>query len=120
MTPNTSADALLTPSGQEEWNKMDDITPLSRSAKGKARETVGGEELATLDTQGSQNLAGGETAMEESVQYRVYRIRWFGLLQLVLLNIVISWDVSLNLHECIFSFGPWDFLLGQNQRVRGC
>lgn len=27
------------------------------------------------------------------VRYRVYKRRWFGLLQLVLLNIVVSWDV---------------------------
>ena len=26
--------------------------------------------------------------------YRVYKMRWFGLGQLVLLNIVVSWDVS--------------------------
>lgn len=25
--------------------------------------------------------------------YRVYKIRWFGLSQLILLNIVVSWDV---------------------------
>jgi FLVCR family MFS transporter 7 len=27
-------------------------------------------------------------------QYRVYKRRWFGLFQLVLLNIIVSWDVS--------------------------
>ena len=26
--------------------------------------------------------------------YRVYKRRWFGLAQLVLLNIIVSWDVS--------------------------
>jgi FLVCR family MFS transporter 7 len=26
--------------------------------------------------------------------YRVYKRRWFGLAQLVLLNVVVSWDVS--------------------------
>lgn len=29
-----------------------------------------------------------------TVQYRVYKRRWFGLVQLILLNIVVSWDVS--------------------------
>jgi FLVCR family MFS transporter 7 len=29
------------------------------------------------------------------VEYKVYKRRWFGLIQLVLLNIVVSWDVSL-------------------------
>ena len=29
-----------------------------------------------------------------SVEYRVYKRRWFGLMQLVLLNVIVSWDVS--------------------------
>jgi FLVCR family MFS transporter 7 len=29
------------------------------------------------------------------VHYKVYKRRWFGLAQLVLLNVVVSWDVSL-------------------------
>ena len=29
-----------------------------------------------------------------SAHYKVYRRRWFGLLQLTLLNIIVSWDVS--------------------------
>lgn len=28
------------------------------------------------------------------VHYKVYKRRWFGLAQLVLLNVVVSWDVS--------------------------
>lgn len=27
-------------------------------------------------------------------EFRSYKIRWFGLFQLVLLNIIVSWDVS--------------------------
>ena len=27
-------------------------------------------------------------------EYRVYKMRWFGLAQLILLNIVVSWDVG--------------------------
>ncbi len=34
--------------------------------------------------------AGGAGAVE----YRVYKRRWFGLVQLALLNIIVSWDVS--------------------------
>lgn len=40
------------------------------------------------------------------IQYKVYKRRWFGLFQLVLLNVIISWDVSvtitLRLHICIY------------------
>jgi hypothetical protein len=35
-------------------------------------------------------LEGGEG----EVVWKVYKRRWFGLLQLVLLNVVVSWDVS--------------------------
>ena len=34
----------------------------------------------------------------DPVVYRVYKIRWFGLFQLVLLNIIVSWDVSPQIH----------------------
>lgn len=40
---------------------------------------------------------GEEVALAErgdQVEYRVYKIRWFGLTQLILLNIIVSWDVS--------------------------
>lgn len=40
---------------------------------------------------------GEDVALVDSgqpVEYRVYKIRWFGLTQLILLNIVVSWDVS--------------------------
>ena len=33
--------------------------------------------------------------IERPVEYKVYKRRWFGLMQLVLLNIVVSWDVSI-------------------------
>ena len=34
----------------------------------------------------------------ETQVYRTYKRRWFGLVQLILLNIVVSWDVRLSLH----------------------
>lgn len=30
-----------------------------------------------------------------STEYRTYKRRWFGLAQLTLMNIIVSWDVSL-------------------------
>lgn len=35
-----------------------------------------------------------ERTVSGGVQYKVYKRRWFGLVQLVLLNIIVSWDVS--------------------------
>lgn len=33
---------------------------------------------------------------EQQPRYRTYKRRWFGLLQLTLMNIVVSWDVRIN------------------------
>jgi len=30
------------------------------------------------------------------IEYKVYKRRWFGLLQLILLNIIVSWDVCIS------------------------
>ncbi len=48
----------------------------------------------TAGTQGGNN--GGEVVERTASggQYKVYKRRWFGLVQLVLLNIIVSWDVS--------------------------
>lgn len=54
--------------------------------------------------------SGGEAVGDGAFQfYKVYKRRWFGLVQLTLLNIVVSWDVSNNLnrffdHTLSFSF----------------
>jgi len=47
-----------------------------------------------------ERAAGGEDGASVGVavagggEYKVYKRRWFGLLQLTLLNIIVSWDVS--------------------------
>ena len=48
---------------------------------------------------GDHTLQGNDGTAEErtaagAVEYKVYKRRWFGLFQLVLLNIIVSWDVS--------------------------
>jgi hypothetical protein len=49
---------------------------------------------------GEGQMPGGGDATRESgttenvIVYKVYKRRWFGLVQLVLLNIIVSWDVS--------------------------
>ena len=40
---------------------------------------------------------GEDIALTEGgrhVEYKTYKIRWFGLTQLILMNIIVSWDVS--------------------------
>lgn len=54
--------------------------------------------VVSVTAAGSPGLDGvAQAAGEEqwSGEYRVYKRRWFGLLQLMLLNIIASWDVSL-------------------------
>ncbi len=43
------------------------------------------------DDETAGSVAEGDAA---SARYRVYKRRWFGLVQLTLLNIIVSWDVS--------------------------
>lgn len=38
---------------------------------------------------------GGSINEGVTTEYRTYKRRWFGLLQLTLMNIIVSWDVSL-------------------------
>ena len=60
------------------------------------------------DEQSNGEASGMRFAGEEEVapingghtEYRVYKVRWFGLGQLILLNIVVSWDVSISHLRC--------------------
>lgn len=50
------------------------------------------------------NVADGEEVapiIGRQAEYRVYKIRWFGLTQLILLNVVVSWDVSILNIQCL-------------------
>ena len=96
------ADHLLS---NEDWMEM---AQLERGAtqgtgdKGQFSNVEGhytdGERLAESSTARSMGdgdelpLANGTRG--DRVEYKVYKIRWFGLTQLILLNIVVSWDVS--------------------------
>lgn len=39
------------------------------------------------------DVGGDGTVETTGVKYKVYKRRWFGLVQLTLLNIIVSWDV---------------------------
>lgn len=57
------------------------------------------------EASGSRPSAGGEEEVAPinggNTEYRVYKIRWFGLIQLILLNVVVSWDVSTTHLQCL-------------------
>jgi hypothetical protein len=70
------------------------LSPPGMSTPEKPEKTVtGGSSGASAAGQRPE----GELAVEAPQQYKTYRRRWFGLLQLVLLNIIVSWDVRYTL-----------------------
>lgn len=54
------------------------------------------------------------TAITTGTQYRTYKRRWFGLVQLTLMNVIVSWDVSLDLASSFSSHLPSSHLVGCN------
>ena len=81
---------------KDGWSKMDDnVTPTTR----KNMSASMAEEIVMLDGEASSSRRLEEGAVETpiAVEYRVYKTRWFGLVQLVLLNTIVSWDVSVSL-----------------------
>jgi FLVCR family MFS transporter 7 len=97
---------------------MDDFNTTTSNAKHATETEV--EETMTRDTDaghgpsgsGQQNgeveahIGGHETGRGRHrsyshTHYRVYKRRWFGLIQLVLLNIVVSWDVRISLRGLV-------------------
>ena len=63
-----------------QWEERYTDAQSNGQSSGSRPDVAGEEEAAPI--------VGGR------IEYRVYRIRWFGLAQLILLNIVVSWDVS--------------------------
>jgi hypothetical protein len=89
------------------WNELkdsvgDDTELASMSVpKNDSREeeaqVVGSDERASNASSDMQHatttdpmIPGGDA---QPLEYKTYKRRWFGLLQLVLLNIIVSWDV---------------------------
>lgn len=92
LEPRPSQEALL---DYRDSIQMEDST----SAKAPVEETQ--EDIAfstsiTDETSASRGAASvdarGEAVQSESL--RLYKRRFFGLFQLVLLNVIVSWDVS--------------------------
>lgn len=90
-TPSIEAEHLLpTKNGMSE---MENLSPqrwnLSRTETGLTVE----EQSQLAGTNSAELPMMAREANGGQVVYRVYKRRWFGLMQLVLLNIVVSWDV---------------------------
>jgi MFS family permease len=82
--------------GYDGVGEMDGLTEVRSDD-----ELLGGDEegryAAARRDGGERGVEGnggvqGETVMNGAAEYKVYKRRWFGLTQLVLLNIIVSWD----------------------------
>lgn len=68
-------------------------TPLSNSYSPVEDEESEMAPLNPTSTVDDLELTDSEARRSSIVHYRVYKRRFFGLVQLVLLNIIVSWDV---------------------------
>ena len=107
LHPVHSQEQLITTSSEDpsdaDWIVMDDLSGQMDDQKNVTqREEVVADtgdispaplasSTPTATTRGTEDELLGDNS---DTQFRVYKRRWFGLIQLVLLNIVVSWDVS--------------------------
>ena len=89
-----SAEQLL---GHDQDTEMSDLTPQRTE---DAKDTSQYDEERYTDDGDPGRAPRTADGIENTrspvapVEYKVYKSRWFGLMQLVLLNIIVSWDVS--------------------------
>lgn len=84
--PRQSLEQLLPPGG--ESTEMQSLPSKALAGRGQLHE----EEMFEPQASTSATRSGPNGEDEDPPQYRVYKRRFFGLFQLVLLNIVVSWD----------------------------
>ena len=95
VEPGSSQAEAMHLLSSDGWTEMADIDRADAS-KGQSRvETDYTDDVQNAESPGQPTAVVDEASpSEEPVVYKVYKMRWFGLMQLVLLNIVVSWDVS--------------------------
>ncbi|KAL9631830.1 MAG: hypothetical protein Q9164_005677 [Protoblastenia rupestris] len=93
---HTEAAHLL--SGDYNAMEMSSLSPASSEDKNVVHietrhvdDTGQGESSASV-SRGVEEDMIPISALGAQIEYRTYQIRWFGLVQLVLLNIIVSWD----------------------------
>lgn len=96
------------------WVKMDDLAHTDSTGKSATQREEDVEQIEVMNgangsatsaqhdaqhgAQHEESRRGGRSHRRSysHTHFRVYKRRWFGLLQLVLLNIVVSWDVRIH------------------------
>lgn len=86
------------PSSSPSSSKADEAEVSDQDRSGARKETSsGGRRFPRLglDALLHESRPSGEADEDGTFHfYKVYKRRWFGLVELTLLNIVVSWDVS--------------------------
>ena len=67
--------------------------PLEQSTAREQTNLIRGSDKSS-STETSHEILVHNGVPDGTTRYRVYKRRWFGLAQLILLNIFVSWDVS--------------------------
>ncbi|KAH8896991.1 MFS general substrate transporter [Thozetella sp. PMI_491] len=82
----------MSPPHHQGWRELKDVN----GAKPESSDGIELEETETQRTAQGAAAINGERAAgpasNDAREYKVYKRRWFGLVQLALLNIVVSWD----------------------------
>lgn len=55
---------------------------------------LGSQDITMRERSGNDADADASVAEGQTHEYRTYKRRWFGLVQLTLMNLIVSWDVS--------------------------
>ncbi|KAI1211307.1 MFS general substrate transporter [Annulohypoxylon truncatum] len=102
-TNNDYDDGAIAKKARDEYA----LNPIGSGSSGKSSHTKSGHlrlasgttdvdinDLAAIANQSREELenASIENGDRGSITYKVYKRRWFGLVQLTLLNIIVSWD----------------------------
>lgn len=82
---------------EKEWADVADRTS-TQELKESSPQVKGTHAVGTSRTETPEDNTSPPVRLESNdiqVEYRLYKRRWFGLVQLVLLNIMGSWGVSI-------------------------
>jgi hypothetical protein len=96
--------------------EMEDLTELNSGDEllGQNPRHGGGAQVRTTDGAADERPGSGSASGPDGArEFKVYKRRWFGLVQLVLLNIIVSWDVSV----LPFSFDTFILFLNWSRKV---
>ncbi|KAI4179915.1 MAG: hypothetical protein L6R41_007564, partial [Letrouitia leprolyta] len=88
--------SMTRPPAEEQLHLLTyDLEPMTEASAGKQKASMD-DHFRRIQSSGQDSAVNGIRGDQEDGQtqpvYRVYKRRWFGLMQLVLMNIIVSWD----------------------------